>query len=574
MVVGYLVSKVPFSDHIPVINRFSPTNQEPVEDDGEGEGEGSGTTISISRLASSGTEEDDFEEYSENDEIKSIELTSPKEKIHNRLMSSRNGDREKPVKVDDENIFDSPRKGRDHLSFVDSSSTMKVSQRLARRKSRRVTEQGSPVGSSFSNASKTLVGSSGGTTEKDYDDDSEEDKQSRIQEYLENQNNKFDELITKNIDVVLHPDSNKSDNETIIKMVYDNRKSIMSTLYQLGKSEVSSRLPYIPYFNPKNNNSDVEILRITAEGTPALLGSPFTDYCEQVIEYDGNEPYIEEPDSVQRQHDQERFDELMTHLDDEIKVDIFIDSLDNKTKVMLYELLKHDLKDFHPDEEFKNLYNTENVSPLDKLQVFVIISIKLVFAGLKLFIPITKYLIHKFKENQMFIFNRKNMERLIDLVLTFMNYLDSKLTNNEEIIDKMYNHDYVKAEEVYQDFTSYATNFFKPSSIKSMLISENDHVASNVYDFVVGRITRKNNNVYADDPQYAKFYSGKRGTARKVNELDETEEEEYEGTNMETNGYRTTEVGISASENSISSNTSSGGDPSILKAAEKFFDEM
>ena len=60
------------------------------------------------------------------------------------------------------------------------------------------------------------------------------------------------------------------------------------------------------------------------------------------------------------------------------------------------------------------------------------------------------------------------MERLIDLVLTFMNYLDAKLTNNEDIIDKMYKQDYVKAEEVYNDFTSYTTDFFKPSSIKNV----------------------------------------------------------------------------------------------------------
>lgn len=149
---------------------------------------------------------------------------------------------------------------------------MTVSQRLARRKSRKVTDQGSPVCSTFSGSSKTLVGSSG---TKDGDEDSEEDKQNRIEEYLENQNNKFDELISKNIDVVLNPDSEKSENEKLIRMVYDNRKPIMRTLYDLGKSEVSSRLPYIPYFNPKTNNENetvkVEIMSYTAETKPSLL---------------------------------------------------------------------------------------------------------------------------------------------------------------------------------------------------------------------------------------------------------------------------------------------------------------
>ncbi|RCK63103.1 hypothetical protein Cantr_09686 [Candida viswanathii] len=561
MVVGYLVSKVPFSDHIPVINRFSPKKQQQ-------EDEGTGTATTVSRLTSSGSEEDDFEEYSENDEIKPIELSSPKDKIHTKLMDKRQSSPEKSPVVDDGNIFDTPKKGKPHLSFVDSSSTMTVSQRLARRESkRRVTEQGSPVSAKFSNSSRTLVSTS--TRE---DGDSEEDRQDRIDKYLENQNNKFDELISKNIDVVLHPESSKTDNQKIIQMVYDNRKPIMRSLYQLGKAEVSSRLPYIPYFNPKNNNPqpdvEVEVVTYTRESTPTLLGSPFTDYCHQVIEYDGKEPYIEEPDSAERKHEQERFDDLMKHLDDEIKVDIFLDSLDDKTKVMLYELLKHDLKDYHHDGEFKDLYHSKNVSPLDKLQVFVIISVKLVFTGLKLFIPITKYLIHKFRENQLFIFNKKNVERLVDLVLTFMNYLDSKLTNNEDIIDKMYKQDYVKAEEVYQDFTTYTANLFKPSNIKGMLISENDHVAGNVYDFVVGRITSKNKNSYVEDPQYAKFYSRRRHTTT-------SDSEDAEGEYGENIGYRAAEVAVSASENSVSStSSSSGGEPSIFKAAEKFFDEM
>lgn len=570
MVVEYLVSKVPFSDHIPVINKFSPTKKQPGAD---GDKEESSRTSS--RLASSGT---DDEEYSENDEIRPIEFTNPKDRIHEKLMNTRNKDINGFAVVDDENIFDTPRKGNNHLSFVDNSSTMTVSQRLARRKSRKVTDQGSPVCSTFSGSSKTLVGSSG---TKDGDEDSEEDKQNRIEEYLENQNNKFDELISKNIDVVLNPDSEKSENEKLIRMVYDNRKPIMRTLYDLGKSEVSSRLPYIPYFNPKTNNENetvkVEIMSYTAETKPSLLGSPFTDYCQQVIDNDSNEPFIEEPNSDQHKNDQERFDELMSHLDSEIKVDIFIDSLEDETKVMLYELLKHDLKDYHHDGEFKNLYHSKNVSPLDKLQVFVIISIKLVFTGLKLFIPITKYLIYKFKENQLYIFNKKNMERLIDLVLTFMNYLDAKLTNNEDIIDKMYKQDYVKAEEVYNDFTSYTTDFFKPSSIKKMLISEDDHVAGNVYDFIVGRITSKDKKRYAEDPRYAKFYSSRRHIIPDSDEVDATEEvelgtedDEYE----ENNGFRTTAISGSVSENSISSCTSSAGDPSLFKAAEKFFDEM
>ena len=102
MVVEYLVSKVPFSDHIPVINKFSPTKKQPGAD---GDKEESSRTSS--RLASSGA---DDEEYSENDEIRPIEFTNPKDRIHEKLMNTRNKDINGFAVVDDENIFDTPKR--------------------------------------------------------------------------------------------------------------------------------------------------------------------------------------------------------------------------------------------------------------------------------------------------------------------------------------------------------------------------------------------------------------------------------------------------------------------------------
>ncbi|KAL6450938.1 hypothetical protein SBY92_001187 [Candida maltosa Xu316] len=401
---------------------------------------------------------------------------------------------------------------------------MSVSQRLARRKSKGKMQSDTSSSSSL-----------------------------KFKEYLHDQNNKFDQLITKNIDVVLHPELNQTPNERLVQMVIDNRRAIAGTLYSMGKAQISSRLPYIPFLNTKEETEESE----STESTPTLLGSPFTDYCQQIVEYEGNQPYIEEPDSPQKAH----FDQLMTHLDDEIKVDIFIDTLDDKTKLMLYESLKHDLKDYRQQQE-NSLRDIYHASPLDKIQIFIIISVKLFITGIKLFVPITKYLIHKFQNNQLFIFNMKNVEKFIDLVLRFMNYLDSKLNNNEEVIDKIYQHDYVKTEEnleqLYQDLTSYTTDLFKPSNIKNLLISKDDHIKGNVYDYVVGNITRKDKSTYVEDPKNAKFYSNK-------SPIQERER------------YSATEFAISSSESSITSNRSSQSslqNPSVLKAAEKFVNEM
>ncbi|EMG46083.1 hypothetical protein G210_3686 [Candida maltosa Xu316] len=555
MVISYLVSKVPFSNHIPIVRRFSSPQQAP------------------STPTSSDTEDD---EYEEGEEIKPIVVESPKDKVHARLINNRGTNIASPI--NDGNIFDSPTR-LNHLPTVDHSSTMSVSQRLARRKSKGKMQSDTSSSSSLKFKGPSLDPPCYEVDEvKEKDEDEEEAKNIRIKQYLHDQNNKFDQLITKNIDVVLHPELNQTPNERLVQMVIDNRRAIAGTLYSMGKAQISSRLPYIPFLNPKNKDTTTTKTTDTkeeteesesTESTPTLLGSPFTDYCQQIVEYEGNQPYIEEPDSPQKETERSRmiaeeqahFDQLMTHLDDEIKVDIFIDTLDDKTKLMLYESLKHDLKDYRQQQE-NSLRDIYHASPLDKIQIFIIISVKLFITGIKLFVPITKYLIHKFQNNQLFIFNMKNVEKFIDLVLRFMNYLDSKLNNNEEVIDKIYQHDYVKTEEnleqLYQDLTSYTTDLFKPSNIKNLLISKDDHIKGNVYDYVVGNITRKDKSTYVEDPKNAKFYSNK-------SPIQERER------------YSATEFAISSSESSITSNRSSQSslqNPSVLKAAEKFVNEM
>ena len=139
------------------------------------------------------------------------------------------------VVLDDGKIFDSPNRKKNHLPSVDNSSTVKVSQRLARR---RKNQNIGPV-SIKSKSNKRLI----------------------------NENESSDQqknMIDKNKDGVLCS-SNKSTNEKLIKLVYDNKKIIASSVYQIGKAQLSSRLPYIPYFNTKGIVNWILSIRLIRE---------------------------------------------------------------------------------------------------------------------------------------------------------------------------------------------------------------------------------------------------------------------------------------------------------------------
>lgn len=404
MVVGYFISKVPFSNHIPVVRRFHPKNNQ--------------------------------HQQQQQQEMDFVTPTSSKKTTN--------------VVLDDGKIFDSPNRKKNHLPSVDNSSTVKVSQRLARR---RKNQNIGPV-SIKSKSNKRLI----------------------------NENESSDQqknMIDKNNDGVLCS-SNKSTNEKLIKLVYDNKKIIASSVYQIGKAQLSSRLPYIPYFNTKSD-SQLDSFDQTNSG---ILNSPFTDYCQQVTEYEVNEPFIEEP-----LDDEELvYDNLASDLNSEDDVEIFVDSLNVETKMMLYKLLQNDLKDHSCNNEetsFREVYYNKNVSSLDKLQMFLIIWIKLWITSIKLFIPITKYLIYKFQNNQLFLFNLKNIELIIDLILRFMNYLNSFISNHEVTIDKMSNHDYVEAEQIYLDFTTYTSGIFNQTNTFKDLIFSPDIGQNKLYDLVL-----------------------------------------------------------------------------------------
>ena len=69
------------------------------------------------------------------------------------------------------------------------------------------------------------------------------DKDYRMKQYLTDQNNKFDRLITKNLDIVLNGDITKDPNEKILQLIYENRLSIFNYVYKTGKINYQQDYP-------------------------------------------------------------------------------------------------------------------------------------------------------------------------------------------------------------------------------------------------------------------------------------------------------------------------------------------
>lgn len=410
VVVSFFVNRIPFSKHIPVIRNFNTAST-------------ASTTTSLLETETEDEDEPGFSscEDEEDEEIKPIVVTTTKDKVHSKLLANRNNDNYYNNNYNnddyndyDANIFDSPKK-RSHLGTVDESSTLTVSERLARRKSRKlgISPPSPPklnfTATNMSNSSSSLSSTTTATatatatatvpTPKndvtlvdalttEFDTNINIDKDYRMKQYLTDQNNKFDRLITKNLDIVLNGDITKDPNEKILQLIYENRLSIFNYVYKTGKNQLSTRLPYIPYFNPKSTSStknyhdnEEAFSDSDSSTTSTLLGSPFSEQVD-----DRNIDAI----------DLNEIEELISLLDNnEQKIDYFINSLNDNTKQLLKRRLE---KDFHgKGEAIKNL---------------IIISCRISFKIMK-----------KIQD----IFNHKNMDTLIEYVLKIMVYVDSKL---------------------------------------------------------------------------------------------------------------------------------------------------
>lgn len=120
-------------------------------------------------------------------------------------------------------------------------------------------------------------------------------------------------------------------------------------------------------------------------------------------------------------------------------IDCILNTLDYNTKVALLKELKADLGLVQTDslsqlsnQLAENLGSSSSSLVIDKMEMLVIVSVRLAFVGVKFLIPLVTLLYLKFKNNEVMLLNNKNFSRLLSFVIRFMESLEDRL-NSEKL---------------------------------------------------------------------------------------------------------------------------------------------
>lgn len=219
--------------------------------------------------------------------------------------------------------------------------------------------------------------------------DSETSKSTVMQKYLEEQNAKFDDLINKNLGEVLKQQNQFQDDAGWRELVFSlamarNSSDVSSNLGLLVLRATRSAYQWIPF---------VESATVSPEGE---VGG------ESIIHDLNNNLIRTEPSTFES---------------------IAIESMDYQDKVRLLRQLQRDLgMESETDiTNFMQRVSLESDPPLvDKIQMLMILLVRLAFMGIKLFIPICTAIYTKFQNDDLMVFNNRNFNRLLNTVIHMM----------------------------------------------------------------------------------------------------------------------------------------------------------
>lgn len=288
-------------------------------------------------------------------------------------------------------------------------------------------------------------------------------KKTVMQQYLDEQNAKFDDLINKNLGEVLKQQNKYEEEIGWRALVFDlamarNASDVSSGVSLLIQRATKTLYSYVTFSEMKP--------------TTAL---------EQVI-------VCSDPAS---------FDALM-------------DSMDYNEKVMLFRRLHQDLSiDCDTDMARFPSFSIGTDTPLvDKIQMMVILLIRLAFIGFKLFIPITTAVYTKFKNNELLFVNSRNFDRLLNTVIHMMENMEERL-DYETVRTKD-----GKGTLSNDEAIKYLGNF------KGIGFPGSDSWAASIARYTISKYTRDGtaNQDFAADPRFAQYFTDGR---RPQNDSDE-----------------------------------------------------
>lgn len=110
-----------------------------------------------------------------------------------------------------------------------------------------------------------------------------------------------------------------------------------------------------------------------------------------------------------------------------------LDPLDYDHKVVLLKQLMVDLGMKSNAEEVINYSRgvtlLDDATMVDKIELLTLLLVRLWFIGLRYFMPISKLLYHKFKENEIALVNNRNFSRFLTVLVRSMESLEEKLSS-------------------------------------------------------------------------------------------------------------------------------------------------
>lgn len=228
-----------------------------------------------------------------------------------------------------------------------------------------------------------------------------DEKHELVQKYLGEQNAKFDYLINKNLNSVLLQQAMYEEDvpwqQLLLELAITREREEVSKKMSLLTNKVTS------WFHWSSTESQTQTV---APGSVYSTPPSLPEHSRDVSS-------------------------------DEAVIESFIDSLDHKTKISLLRQLKADLElSGHDDlmrisEEISKAQKNPSQLLIDKIESLMIILVRLSFIGMKFIIPLITLAYHKFKNNDVFVFNNKNFNRLLSFLIRFMETLESKLANDK-----------------------------------------------------------------------------------------------------------------------------------------------
>lgn len=489
--------------------------------------------------------EDDYNQ----DELAALNYTttrerSPKDTIHDRILSNRaekmNNDNsdEALMELTCLNYCD---------TFDDSSIEISPINRL------KYYQSINKVKSDHSDASETLVPSTsnlnvsfgaGNTyrrnklTPVEESAEDREIKALRIEAYLNEQNKKFDELVNKNLDKVLQDTSG------------DFKKNIIG-FFDVFDYSLQDKVMDVSNIIGIACNSALNLMHLNRDRSK--ISDEGLD-LESVTEENG--------DLAGKQ-----FDKIANAVENKSAVDSLLVSLDYETKVELFNLLKEELYvnegNVFPKQE-DDPYLSNDASPgsnnsdllIDKIQMCVLISIKLIFTGIKLTVPLGKLLYQKFKNDQMFIVNNKNANKFLMFIIKLMKLLESQL-NNEKVLNFHYGYEGDSSESRLQLSLLHNENLFvrDTADLPSSSQSNDTSWKSAIMEYILFKyMSGPNVNVKRSDPKYSKFFAHPRSAP--------------------VSSSSSHSFNKSANNDSATTYTNLRDPLSVLKVAEQFLDEF